>query len=107
MWWYTCAIKGKALSKNTFNFFSNCFNFGIFLYKTQGVTHTRSNNKQIHDYISLIHGLDYDLLCGDIPYKEIAPSTKTFSLVLAVESKFAARISRVNYAKLVSFNFGT
>ena len=42
-----------------------------------------------------------------ISYKKIAPSAKTFSLVLAVESKFAARISRVNYAKLVSFNFGT
>ena len=39
-------------------------------------------------------------------FKEIVPSENTFTGFLAEEWKFATKINTVNYAKLVSFNFG-
>ena len=41
-----------------------------------------------------------------IMVKEIALSKNTFTGFLAEEWKFAKKINRINYAKLVSFNFG-
>ena len=38
--------------------------------------------------------------------KEISPSKNTFTGFLAEEWKFARKINRINYAQLVSFNFG-
>ena len=40
-------------------------------------------------------------------FNEIAPLKNAFTGFLAEEWKFARKINRVNYAKLVSFNFGT
>ena len=38
--------------------------------------------------------------------KEIGPSKNIFTGFLAEEWKFTRKINRINYAQLVSFNFG-